>query len=420
MKLNKILIIIILIAIVAIFFAWKSEISGIFTNQTKPQPEQELKDKIVSLEIAEGSTYGKLMEQAGIGVATATAIFNAAADVYDLSKVRLERTIDLIYDRETDELKELVYQIDSEEKLVVSLDRSTTTPQWLARRELIPYEIKIKTARGEIETSMYESALAQNLDERSIIALAEAFQWTIDFSLDVRQGDTYEFIFEERYLAGGYVMPGNILAGKFINDGTPYYVFYFEESKDKYGYYDESGNSVQKIFLKAPVAYKYISSGFTTGARYIQAFNISTGHRAIDYAANHGTPIRSVGDGTVVFSGWNGAYGYMVSVRHNSTYTTNYAHMSRLAVKSGQKVSQSQTIGYVGSTGLSTGPHVHYEMVKNGVKINPLRETLPPGEPIAAEKKQGFLEIVNRYKNQLQKWRQRQCPPNNWQSFIWR
>ncbi|MBU1029417.1 M23 family metallopeptidase, partial [Patescibacteria group bacterium] len=135
--------------------------------------------------------------------------------------------------------------------------------------------------------------------------------------------------------------------------------------------------------------------------RYVEAFNVSTGHRAIDYAAPLGTPVRAVGDGTVVRAGWNGAYGQFVSIRHNGTYTTNYAHLSRFAVSYGQKVSQGQTIGYVGSTGFSTGPHLHYEMVKNGVKINPLREDFPGIDPVPADQLTEYLKVVETWQPKL-------------------
>jgi len=151
------------------------------------------------------------------------------------------------------------------------------------------------------------------------------------------------------------------------------------------------------------VAFKYISSGFTTGLRYIKAFNVSTGHRAIDYAAPSGTPVRSVGDGTVTFSGWDGSYGYRVGIRHNGTYSTNYAHLSKIAVKRGAKVKQGDIIGYVGSTGFSTGPHLHYEMIKNGVKINPLTEVLPPGQELKPENKDRFYETIKEWQIELDK-----------------
>lgn len=405
MKIHRIIILLILILGVG-FFVWQKGNSN--QDEINAASLEEPKDIIVKLPIEDGSTFGVLMDAALISPATTTAIFNAAEDVYDLSKIRIGRTIDLIFDRETNEFKQLIYQIDTEEELFVtmrqntassasssaSLDESIST-SWLAERIPIPYEIKIKTAQGTITSSMYETALERGIDERAIIDLANVFQWSVDFALDVRMDDTFKFIYEERYRDGQYIMPGRILAGKYVNDGTPYHAFYFSETEDNTGYFDPDGNSVQKIFLKAPVAYKYISSGFTYGRRYIQAFNVSTGHRAIDYAAPYGTPVRSVGEGTVTYAGWNGSYGNFVTVRHNGTYSTNYAHLSSFAVRSGQRVTQGQTIAYVGSTGFSTGPHLHYEMVKYGVKVNPLREVLPPGEAIKDENKPRFFETIH-------------------------
>ena len=354
--------------------------------------------ELTSLEITEGATYGKLMEAAGISAADALAILAAAESVYDLSNVRLGRTIDLWYDRATHTLHHVVYQIDTEDELVIT----TSENGWTAQRVAIPYEVKVVAREGTIETSMYEAAPKAGIDERAIINLANVFQWSVDFAMDVRVGDTFRFVYEERYRDGAYVMPGRILAGKYVNDGAASFAYYFEESEENKGYFDVEGNSVQKLFLKAPVAYKYISSGFTTGRRYVQEFNVSTGHRAIDYAAPVGTPIRAVGDGTVVTAGWNGPYGNFISVRHNGTYTTNYAHLSKYAVKRGDKVAQSNTIGYVGSSGFSTGPHLHFEMVKNGVKINPLLEILPPGKAIKEENKERFLAQIQEYQSKLE------------------
>jgi murein DD-endopeptidase MepM/ murein hydrolase activator NlpD len=345
------------------------------------------------------------MQQAQVATTTSQQIFAAAKDVYDLTSVRVGRRINLIYDKQTNELVQLIYPIDTEEELYITLKASTTAtstpPVWTAERIPIPYEIKIKTAEGIIETSMYEAALAKGIDERAVIGFADAFQWTIDFAWEVQKGDSFKFIYEERYRDGKYVMPGQILAGKFVNNGKTFYAFYYIQSDDSQGFFDENGESAEKIFLKAPVAFKYITSGFTTGLRYIEAFNMATGHRAIDYAATYGTPIRTVGDGTVVFAGWNGAYGQMVKVRHNSTYQTNYGHMSKIAVRVGQQVSQGQTIGYVGSTGLSTGPHLHYEMEKNGTKINPLKEVFPPSQGIKEENKPAYLVAIKDLKEKL-------------------
>lgn len=428
MKYRSIIGGIILTASVAVFFIWHAMAkSSVTVDSEEVVPDSVVtetidvpKDRIMTVEIVDGSTYGKLMTEAGIDANTYMEIYSAAADVYDLAKIRVGRFLQLRFDKETDEFIELMYQIDTEEELFVRLekaqtmtseleadsdvelvDQEPTTDAWVAERVPIAYDVEVVTEGGVVESSMYQAALDAGIDERAIVELANAFQWSVDFALEVQKGDTFQFVYEKRYRNGEYVMPGAILAGKFVNKNVPLYVFYFEESEENKGFFDEEGNSVQKMFLKAPVEFKYISSGFTTGLRYVEAFNTSTGHRAIDYAAALGTPIRAVGNGTVVQSGWNGPYGNFVSIKHNGTYTTNYAHMSKIAASLGQKVKQGDIIGYVGSTGFSTGPHLHYEMVKNGVKINPLNEVQPPGTPIKEENKDRFFAKINPLKEQL-------------------
>ncbi|MFW0862261.1 MAG: peptidoglycan DD-metalloendopeptidase family protein [Candidatus Komeilibacteria bacterium] len=368
------------------------------------QVEARVVDKKVEVEINTGDTYGIIMENNSVPASIATEIYNKSLEYYDLATIRAGKKLDFYYDGKTDEFIRLEYKLDSEEELIVAKNLSTTGEgEWMVTRQLIPYDVKEKAVAGEVKSSMYQAALDNDIDERAIIELANAFQWSIDFAMDPRVGDTFKFVFEERYLDGEYIMPGKVLAGQYINAGTKYELFYFEESEDNKGYFDTDGNSVQKMFLKAPVEFRYISSGFTTGSRYVAAFNVSTGHRAIDYATPYGTPIRSVGDGTVVFAGWSSVgYGNLVSIRHNSTYSTNYAHQSRIIVRYGQKVKQGEVIGYVGSTGFSTGPHLHYEMVKNGVKINPMYEVLPPGKPILDENRDRFEEVINKYREVLE------------------
>jgi murein DD-endopeptidase MepM/ murein hydrolase activator NlpD len=347
--------------------------------------------------IGEGDTFGTVMAKAGVSPSDTSAILAASEPVYDLTSVRLGRGITVVRSRASNELLAIEYRIDSEEMLRVSHGNDG----WTAERSDIPYETTEKFGSGVIESSMYQAGLDAGIDERAIVAASEVFQWSVDFALDVRKGDMFAFLYEERHLNGNYEGPGSVLAAKFVNAGTEFYGFRFEMPDGEVGYYDEEGNSLQKLFLKAPVHFKYITSGFTTGLRYVSQFNTSTGHRAIDYAAPSGTPIRAVGDGTVVGAGWNGPYGNWTSIRHNATYTTNYAHQSRIIVKRGQQVSQGEIIGYVGSTGFSTGPHLHYEMVKNGTKINPLAETFPSGDPLPEQYKEEYLRIVEALKPRL-------------------
>jgi murein DD-endopeptidase MepM/ murein hydrolase activator NlpD len=392
---------------------------NISKEEQEKQTEQE-KYRIEKVLIEKEMTFTQALSGADIEYSEIMDIYNESKELYDLAKVRSGREIELKFERQTDELIGLKYQIDSEEYLMVSLKEieaeavevvesdlgevagTNIQKEWLAERTDIPYEIRIKIADGEIESSMYQAAIDHGVDERAIIELANAFQWSIDFATQPRMGDKFALAYEERYLDGEYVMPGRILAGKYINTGEELYVYYFEENEENKGFFDENANSVQKMFLKSPVEFRYISSGFTTGLRCLEAFGLCTNHRAIDYASPCGTPIRVVGDGTVTFAGWSSVgYGYLTKIRHNATYGTNYAHQSKMAVKVGQRVKQGDIIGYVGTTGLSTGCHLHYEMVKNGTKINALHEVLPPGEPIKEENKERFYQEIGEYKEEL-------------------
>ncbi len=406
------LIIFMLILVIGVFCFLKFNSLVIEANQNiEEKTAIETPDRSRLIEITPNSTYGELMSMAGISAALANDIYETAFNQYDLAKIKVGHFLELTFDKNIGKFKQLIYKTDSEDELVVRYksgdtnENATSTLEKISILEAeirpIGYDIKIVAKEGEIETSMYEAALKNNIDERAIIELADAFQWTIDFAMDPRVGDKFKFIYEERYLNGEYQMPGKIFAGQYINDGKKYQVYYFAESEDNVGFFDENGNSVQKMFLKAPVAFKYISSGFTTGARYIEAFNISTGHRAVDYAAAYGTPIRAVGEGTVIFSSYNGAFGNMIKIRHNGTYQTNYGHMSRFAVRKGNKVKQGDVIGYIGSTGFSTGPHLHYEMEKNGIKVNPLKEVLPPGQAIKEENKKRFFSEIKKWQEEL-------------------
>lgn len=404
----KILIVLLCTALITSIFFIVQKYANDKENDSKTEQNQKEKKEekeYTSTKIIEsGKTYGVIMEEIGIPANTAFTILESSKNIYDLSTIRAEKTIFFTFDIKTNELIRLMYPINDEEELYVNKDITTSTQSiWTAEKKKIEYDVKIKTIKGEISSSLYEDGLKLGIDDGTIIEFAEMFEYAIDYAYDIRVGDVFTFIVEERYRNGAYAMPGRILAGKFINSEKNYYSYYFIENEDNKGYFDEKGNSIQKMFLRAPLAFKYISSGFTTGKRFVAAFNVSTGHRAIDYAASAGTPIRAVGDGTVSFAGWSTAgYGNLTSIRHNSTYSTNYAHQSKIIVKKGQRIKQGQVIGYVGSTGFSTGPHLHYEMVKNGVKINPLKEILPPGKPLKEESKERFEQEKEKYSSMIE------------------
>lgn len=367
--------------------------------------ERQPSENILRITIPEGATISKLLQEADLGTSTISAILDNTKEVYDLAKIVSGRELVLTLANVDGTFKGLVYKIDTEKQLVVvrpeleSDAAGATEPILRAGVVPIPYAVKEEKIEGVIQGSLYEAFLENELDVRLALALAEIFAWQIDFAADIRAGDNFKVFYEKRFLGGEYVMPGKILAAEFINAGESFRGYYFQSENTKANYYDEEGNSLQKQFLKSPLQYKYISSGFSY-ARYNPITKEVSPHRGIDYAANAGTPAVSVGDGAIIQAGWNGYYGLSVTVRHNETYKTRYGHFSSLArgISVGKKVKQGQVVGYVGSTGLATGPHLHYEMHKFNNYVNPFKVEIPPGEPIAEIDQEVFGAAKERYK----------------------
>lgn len=360
-------------------------------------------DVVVKKEITAGSTFSLLANSAGIATATVNRILESSRPVYDLATIVAGKELEFIYDSKTNELKALIYEINSEERLVVqNAATSTVYDYWESIKEPIQYTTEIANATGVIDSSLYETMVSQGLDQRLAIALAEVFAWQIDFVGEIQKGDSFKVIYEKRFRDGEYAMPGKVLAAEFINDGRLVRGFYFEGGESKEGYYDEQGNSLQKVFLKSPLQYRYVSSGFTY-ARKNPVTGIVTPHRGLDLVANAGTPVVSIGDGTVVQAGWNGGYGISVKVRHNEVYTSVYGHFQGLAkgIRVGARVQQGQVVGYVGSTGLSTGPHLHYEIHKFGSFVNPFKVEVPAGEALKESDKAKFGTTVSGYIKEL-------------------
>jgi len=358
----------------------------------------ESKDVIIKKEILTGSTFSIIATQMGVATDTVSAILKDSKKVYDLALVRAGKELVFKFDEGSKNLKELDYDIDSEETLTIKRV-STTAEEWQAEKKPIEYKIEVVTAEGVIDSSLYETVVNQGLDDRLAIALAEAFAWQIDFVGDIQKGDSFKVIYEKRSLDGNYVMPGKILAAKFNNAGQKYLGYYFKDSDGKEGYYDENGKSLQKVFLKSPLQYKYISSGFAYKRLDPVTESYYHAHRAVDLAANYNTPVVAIGDGTVTQAGWNGDYGISVTIRYNDMYTSVYGHFSSVAkgVKRGASVKQGQVVGYVGSTGNSTGPHLHYEIHKFGTFVNPFKIEVPDGNPIKDSDKPLFEETKNAY-----------------------
>jgi murein DD-endopeptidase MepM/ murein hydrolase activator NlpD len=406
MKKNKLYIILVILAACVIAFFGRHDVNSKSTKETELREavttnKESLENKTKRLEIVvdEGDVFSTVALRAGINEEQSFKLYEKVKPVYDLASLKIGHMF--IFDiNDKTELIKIVYNIDDERELIIV--RASIDEDWQASINAINYEIKEKIVEGQLDGSLYASALKQGADEKSVIQFAESLEYSIDFANDPREGDKYKFVYEERYRDGKFVMPGRVLAGAYLNNGKLYQTFFYNSPSGEYNYYDENGNSAQKMFLRAPVSFKYISSPFTQGKRYVDKFGLATKHRAVDYVAAAGTPIRAVGDGVVVSAGWSTiGYGNMTKIKHSGVYSTLYAHQSKIVVKNGEKVSQGQVIGYVGSTGFSTGPHLHLEMIKNGVNVDPSKEILPPGKPIEAKDRDGFNKTLQNMKDKI-------------------
>jgi murein DD-endopeptidase MepM/ murein hydrolase activator NlpD len=246
-------------------------------------------------------------------------------------------------------------------------------------------------AQGTIKSSLYNAALDAGLNDRLIMELAGIFGWDIDFALDIRAGDRFVVVYEELYRDGEKIRNGNILAAEFINRGEPFRALRYETAEGESNYYAPDGRSMRKAFLRTPTDFTRVSSEFNPN-RIHPVYGTKRPHRGTDYAAPPGTPIKAAGDGKIIHRGTKGGYGKTVVLKHGSRYTTLYAHMRSYArgQSTGDRVKQGEIIGYVGSTGLSTGPHLHYEFRVNGVHRNPRTVDLPEAEPIAERYRADF------------------------------
>ena len=293
----------------------------------------------------------------------------------------------------------LEYEIDSNERLVVFL----TDSGYEFRREAIPYETEIKTVSGVVESSLFGAVTTAGESEELALRLGNVFAYDVDFTRDLRTGDTFKVIIEKKSREGKFVGYGQLAAASFTNQGQTYYAYQYTDKKGNTAYYDEKGRPLRKAFLKSPLPFTRISSGYSM-SRMHPILKYRRPHQGIDYAAPTGTPISTVADGIIAQVGSNKSQGRFVRVIHSNGYETIYNHMSKFAKvsKKGAKVKQGATIGYVGSTGYATGPHLDFRMRQNGKLINPLKLKTMPAEPIASKELPAFKAAVAAYKAQLE------------------
>jgi murein DD-endopeptidase MepM/ murein hydrolase activator NlpD len=251
-------------------------------------------------------------------------------------------------------------------------------------------DVRTTSGRGEIRSSLFEAGTAAGISDRTIMDMAGIFEWDIDFILDVREGDTFMVIYEELWRDGVKLRDGQIVAAEFVNQGKTFRAARFNDASGRPGYYTPEGRSVRRAFIRAPLNFTRVSSNFNPSRRH-PVLNTIRAHRGVDYAAPTGTPIRAAGDGKVLFRGVQGGYGNTIILQHGGNITTLYGHMSRFgSARAGARVNMGDVIGYVGSSGLATGPHLHYEYRVNGAHRNPRTVVLPPADPIAAEQQAAF------------------------------
>lgn len=266
-----------------------------------------------------------------------------------------------------------------------------------------PYETQIKYAQATINNSLFLSAKSAGLSDAMTMNLTHIFAWDIDFALEIRKGDQFSLMYEERYIDGKKYDEGPILAAKFINQGREVIAVRYEDPSGKVAYYDQKGHSMKKAFLRTPVDFAYISSSFKR-KRVHPVDGVTRAHKGTDYVAPLNTPIKASGDGTITRARYSASYGNVVYIKHPGGIETRYAHMNKFNknTKEGRRVKQGQIIGYVGKTGKVTGIHLHYEFRVNGVHKNPQTVKLPTAEPIKKSYKADYLVFANNLKSQLE------------------
>ncbi|MDH4293801.1 MAG: M23 family metallopeptidase [Betaproteobacteria bacterium] len=256
-------------------------------------------------------------------------------------------------------------------------------------------ETRVLMRAGDIRSSLFAATDAAGMSDAVALQIAEVFSTDIDFHRDLRRGDRFAAIYEIQHHLGEPVKTGRLLSAEFVNQGKTFHAVWFENPEGQGGYYTLDGKNIRKAFLRSPLEFSRISSGFT-GSRFHPVLKTWRAHMGVDYAAATGTRVRTTGDGIVDFAGRQGGYGNLVVVRHQSKYTTWYGHLSRFGpgIHKGKRVSQGEVIGYVGSTGLATGPHLHYEFRTNNVHQDPLRVVMPPAPPLAPQYRIAFDEVA--------------------------
>jgi len=328
--------------------------------------------------VRSGQTLDAIFRQQGFKLSLLHEILALNGDTRSLTKIRPGETFEF-RTGSGGELLQMRYPLDEAHYLLVSNDQEALQAETQQRQ----ITSKILETEGVIQTSLFMAAKESGLSDAMIMRLANIFGWDIDFVLDIRAGDRFMLVYEKLYRDGEFLRDGNILAATFINQGERFRAIHFQDGEVS-AFFAPDGRNMRKAFLRAPLNFAYISSGFNP-RRMHPVLKRVRAHNGIDYYAPRGTPVYAAGEGVVTRSDYSRANGHHVFIKHANSIETKYLHFTNRAVKKGQRVKQGQTIGYVGSTGLATGTHLHYEFLVNGVHRNPRTVPLPKVEPLKGD-----------------------------------
>jgi murein DD-endopeptidase MepM/ murein hydrolase activator NlpD len=337
--------------------------------------------------LGKGRTLQDALDAYGIRVEQATEIIRALRPHLDFRRLRPTDSVE--FHRDADgAVRRILYRQSPIDVWEAFRDEDV----WRAGRLEVPVDHRLALVEGTLETSLFESIESLGEPAQLVVDFAEIFAWDFDFASDAQPGDRFRMLVEKTYADGQFVRNGRILLAEYESEGRVHTGVYFRDAEGG-GYYTPDGESMRRAFLRSPLEFTRISSGYTRARRHPVLGGVRP-HLAVDYAAPRGTPVWAVADGTVEFAGVRGGNGNTVVLRHRANFKTMYNHLSRFGpgIRKGVAVGQRRVIGYVGSTGLSTGPHLDYRVMKDGVFVNPLKHTFVPGRPLSGAVRRAFAE----------------------------
>ena len=358
-----------------------------------PQPELRFGIPVDSFRIREGiirpeQNLGEILAGFGISMTKVDQLVKASAGIFDLKKIRSGQNYFLFQEHDTaNTTRYLVYENNAVEYVVFDLKDSTSIS--LGKKEVRKV---YKTASGVIHSNLWNTMTENNLNPVLALELSDVYAWSIDF-FGIQRGDRFRVLYEEQFVDSVSIGIGPVHAAEFEHMGKSFYAFRYFQDKS-FDYFDDRGDNIRRAFLKAPLSFSRISSRFS-GSRLHPILKIRRPHFGVDYTAPKGTPVVSIGDGVVIEKGYHGGAGNAVKIKHNGVYTTQYMHLSGYGqgIFPGAHVTQGQVIGFVGSTGLSTGPHLDFRVYKNGSPVDPLKMEAPPSEPVKKEFRSDYLYV---------------------------